>query len=185
MRDSSSSSDLISTDRLWLRRWRDSDLESFATMNQDAAVMRYFPRTFTAQESAEMIDRMEAFFEEHGYGRYVMELKSTGEFIGFTGISTVSFEPFPGPPVEIGWRLKQSAWGMGYATEAALACLDQAVRVHGLEKVSSFTSLLNTPSERVMQRIGMVRWGEFDHPRVPVDHPLRRHVLYTIALNKH
>lgn len=140
--------------------------------------MEFFPRIFAPEESAAMIERMEAFFEETGYGRYALELKTTGEFIGFAGLSRVTFEPWTWPPIEIGWRLKRSAWGQGYATEAAMACLDQAFGVLGLKEISSFTSLLNLRSERVMQKTGMVRVGEFDHPRIEGGHRLRRHVVY-------
>jgi RimJ/RimL family protein N-acetyltransferase len=166
------------TEHLFLRRWVAADFGPFAEMNQHPAVMEFFPRTLTPEESAAMIQRMESFFDETGYGRYALELRSTGEFIGFTGLSRVTFEPWPWPPVEIGWRLKKTAWGNGYAAEAARVCLDEAFQVYGLKEICSFTSLLNVRSERVMQKLGMVRAGEFDHPRIGVGNPLCRHVAY-------
>jgi RimJ/RimL family protein N-acetyltransferase len=110
----------ISTDRLLLRRWHSADLEPFVQMNQDPVVMEYFPRTLTPEERAALIGRIEAFFDETGFGLYALELRSTGEFIGFTGLSRVPFDPWPWPSIEIGWRLKRAAWGKGYAAEAGM-----------------------------------------------------------------
>jgi RimJ/RimL family protein N-acetyltransferase len=163
-----------------LRRWADNDLEQFALMNQDPEVMRHFPRLYTAEESAAMVARTEACFDRHGYGLFALELKATGEFIGYTGFAKPGFESWFTPCTEIGWRLKKEAWGQGYATEAAGACLDYGFQQLGMEKVFSWTALSNTPSERVMQRIGMTRLGEFDHPLIEAGHPLRRHVLYVL-----
>jgi RimJ/RimL family protein N-acetyltransferase len=173
---------ILSTARLGLRRWAPSDLEPFCQMNQDPEVMRYFPRLYTPEESAGMIKRIDAFFDETGYGLYALELRSTGEFIGYTGFSRPSFEHWFTPCTEIGWRLKQDAWGRGYATEAALACMDHGFRTLELNEVYSFTAVLNTRSEKVMQKIAMIRLGEFDHPKVEAGHPLQRHVLYRKTL---
>ena len=112
-----------------------------------------------------------------------MEVKDTGEFIGFTGLNVPTFEaPFL-PGVEIGWRLAKGAWGNGYATEAARAALAYAFGPAGLDEIVSFTATTNLPSQRVMQRIGMVHdeAGDFDHPRIEDGHRLQRHVLYRIT----
>ena len=76
--------------------------------------------------------------------------------------------------------MKRDAWGQGYATEAARACLDYGFSQLGMQKIYSWTALSNTPSERVMQKIGMERVGEFDHPMIEAGHPLQRHVLYVL-----
>lgn len=182
MQASSSAPFLISTARLGLRRWAPADLEPFIEMNRDPAVMRYFPRLTTPEESAAMAKRIDAFFDEHGYGLYALELKTTGEFIGFTGFSRPSFESWFTPCTEIGWRLRKQAWNKGYATEAAKACLDHARNHLLLPEIYSFTALLNAPSEKVMQKIGMTLVGEFDHPKIEPGHPIRPHVLYRIRL---
>jgi RimJ/RimL family protein N-acetyltransferase len=178
---SQSSSYILSTPRLGLRKWIDSDLEPFVRMNEDPEVMRYFPRPMTAEESKVFISRIEKFFHEHGYGLFALEVKATGEFIGYTGFAEPRFEAWFTPCTEIGWRLKREAWRHGYATEAARACLDYGFQTLGLDRVYSFTALSNTPSERVMQKIGMRRVGEFDHPMIADGHPLRRHVLYVLG----
>jgi ribosomal-protein-alanine N-acetyltransferase len=150
-------------------------------MNQDPMVMRYFPRLATPEESGAMVKLINAFFDEHGYGLFAIELKATGDFIGYTGFTQPGFESWFTPCTEIGWRLRKEFWGQGYATEAAKACLECGFGQFGLKEIYSFTAVLNTPSERVMQRIGMTKVGEFDYPKVEEGHPLRKHVLYKIG----
>lgn len=91
-----------------------------------------------------------------------------------------TFEAHFTPCVEIGWRLARDVWGQGYATEAARAVLDHAFAALALDEVVSLTVLANLPSRAVMERIGMTRSpaDDFDHPRLPPGHVLRRHVLY-------
>ena len=84
--------------------------------------------------------------------------------------------------VEKGWRLVRSAWGRGYATEAARAALAFGFERAGLEEIVSFTVPGNGPSWAVMERLGMARdpADDFDHPAIAAGHPLRRHVLYRL-----
>lgn len=172
----------LTTDRLLLRQWRDSDREPFAALNADPAVMEHFPALQTREQSDTLIDRNIPELDGRGWGLWALEVKDTGEFIGFTGLNVPTFEaPFL-PGVEIGWRLAKGAWGNGYASEAARAALAYAFGPAGLDEIVSFTATTNLPSQRVMQRIGMVHdeAGDFDHPRVEEGHRLRRHVLYRI-----
>ena len=85
------------------------------------------------------------------------------EFIGFIGLMNQTYESHFTPCVDIGWRLRRSAWGQGYATEGALACLHFAQESLSLSEVVSVASVSNKASERVMQKIGMTKVGEFDH----------------------
>ena len=173
----------LTTDRLLLRQWRDSDREPFAALNADPAVMEHFPALQTREQSDALIDRNLPELDGRGWGLWAMEVKDTGEFIGFTGLNVPTFEaPFL-PGVEIGWRLAKGAWGNGYATEAARAALAYAFGPAGLDEIVSFTATTNLPSQRVMQRIGMVHdeAGDFDHPRIEDGHRLQRHVLYRIT----
>ena len=172
---------IIATERLILRKWKESDVRPFAEMNADPEVMRYFPNTFSEVETRSMVQRIQSLFDRKGYGLFAVEHKATGQFIGFTGLSIPTFESFFTPCVEIGWRYKKEAWGKGYATEAASACLTYGFETLQLQKIVSFTSPLNVNSEKLMRRIGMKYSGDFDHPLIPKDHRLCRHVLYEIT----
>jgi ribosomal-protein-alanine N-acetyltransferase len=163
----------LRTERLLLRQWCDSDREPFAALNADPQTMRFFPSTFTRAESDAQVDRFAAHLDEHGYGLWAVEVD--GAFAGFTGVCWAEGFDFS-PALEIGWRFDKALWGHGYATEAARAALEMGLREAG--EVVSFTAVQNEPSWRVMERLGMHRVREFEHPRVPFDSPLRRHVLY-------
>lgn len=173
----------LTTDRLLLRQWQDSDYEPFAALNADPAVMEHFPAPMTREASDGFVDRIRADLDRRGFGLWALEVRETGEFIGFTGLSVPSFEAHFTPAVEVGWRLSKGAWGNGYATEAALASLSYGFGPAGLEEIVSFTATPNIPSQRVMQRIGMTHdeAGDFDHPRLEPGHRLERHVLYRIT----
>ncbi|GAA1585630.1 MULTISPECIES: GNAT family N-acetyltransferase [Kribbella] len=172
----------LTTDRLLLRNWRDSDRDPYAALNADPAVMEHFPAPQTREQSDDLIDRNRPLIDERGWGLWAVEVRETGEFIGFTGLSVPRFDAHFMPAVEIGWRLAQGAWGNGYASEAARAALAYGFGPGGLDEVVSFTATTNVPSQRVMQRIGMVHdeAGDFDHPRIEDGHRLKRHVFYRI-----
>ena len=169
------------TSRLILRSWRPEDLPRFIAMNRDVRVMKYFPALLTEAESVAFYGRIQEEFERNGWGLYAVELKATEEFIGYVGLHEIGFEADFTPGVEIGWRLAADFHNQGYATEAAKAVLTLA-ESHGLKGLYSFTAGINKPSERVMQKIGMEKIGVFDHPKLTVDSPLRRHVLYKILI---
>ncbi|WP_037559233.1 GNAT family N-acetyltransferase [Spirillospora albida] len=171
------------TQRLLLRQWRDTDREPFAAMNADPHVMEHFPAPLSRTDSDALADRAAAAIERDGWGLWALEIIETGAFIGFTGLNVPAYDaPFM-PATEIGWRLARTAWGHGYATEAARAALAYAFGELALEEVVSFTTTGNHRSRAVMERIGMTRdpRDDFDHPLLPEGHPLRRHVLYRIT----
>ncbi|MDN5709992.1 MAG: GNAT family N-acetyltransferase [Planococcus sp. (in: firmicutes)] len=155
-----------------------SDRTPFAALNANPNVMEFFPKTLSCAESDALVDRIETHFEEKGYGLWAVERKEDKAFIGFIGLLDVNFDIGIEDATEIGWRLDQQFWKKGYATEGAKACLTYAFNELGKKEIYSFTSMINTPSETVMNRIGMEKAGEFDHPRVPEGSPLRKHVLY-------
>jgi ribosomal-protein-alanine N-acetyltransferase len=173
----------LTTMRLRLRRWRVGDAAEFAAMNADPHVMEHFPAPLSRAESAFMLEQIEAGFERNGFGIWALEVAASGAFIGFTGLSVVPFAAHFTPAVEVGWRLAEPAWGHGYATEAARAALSYGFGPAGLAEIVSFTAVSNTRSAGVMRRLGMHRddSGDFDHPLLEHDHPLRRHVLYRLA----
>lgn len=149
-------------------------------MNADLAVMEFFPEPLTRQQSDDLIEKIEAGFEVNGYGLWAVELLATGEFVGFTGLAVPELEAHFTPAVEVGWRLARSAWGHGYATEAAQAALRFGFERVGLVEVVSFASAGNARSRAVMERLGMTHdpADDFDHSSLPAGDPLRRHVLY-------
>jgi ribosomal-protein-alanine N-acetyltransferase len=167
---------------LLLRGWREDDRAPFAALNADPEVMQHFPATLSRAESDALVDRIDAMFAEHGFGLWAVEVRASGEFIGFVGLAAWDFEAHFTPAVEVGWRLARSSWGHGYATEAAREAVTFGFDEAGLDEIVSFTSPGNTRSRAVMERLGMTRdpADDFDHPRLPVGHPLRRHVLYRL-----
>jgi RimJ/RimL family protein N-acetyltransferase len=173
----------LSTARLLLRRWRETDHAPFAVLNADPMVMEYFPDRLTRTESDDMIARIEVGFATRGYGLWALEVRATGEFVGFTGLAVPSFNAHFTPAVEVGWRLARSAWGQGYATEAGLASVAFGFRDAGLDEIVSFTSAVNVRSRAVMERIGMTHdpADDFDHPELDETDLLRPHVLYRIS----
>lgn len=159
----------LRTARVLLRGWTDDDLEPFAAMCADPVVMAHFPATLTRAESETTVARVRAHFAEHGYGLWAVEVD--GVFAGWTGLQWS--EVTGTRELEIGWRLAHDFWGRGLATEAAGAAL-----AYGLEQVCRVVSVTNERSWRLMERIGMRREREFDHPRPDLPERLRRHVLY-------
>jgi len=174
--------EVIETERLLLRPWKDADLDAFAEMNSDPRVAEHFLSTSSREQSRASMARIRAHFDRHGYGFWAVEVKGGDSFIGFVGLGTVPFDAHFTPAVEIGWRLAHPSWGHGYASEAARASLRFAFLQLGLDEVVSFTVAANHRSRAVMERIGMHRAAvdDFDHPRIPEGHPLRRHLLYRL-----
>jgi RimJ/RimL family protein N-acetyltransferase len=173
---------VIRTERLLLRRWRQSDREPFAKMNADPRVMEFMPALLSRQESDALADRIEAHFAEHGFAQLAAELRAEGTFIGFIGLSIPKFSaPFT-PCVEIGWRLAADYQGRGLATEGATAVVRDAFEQLGLEELVSFTVPGNLRSRHVMEKLGMTHdpADDFEHPNLPSGHPMRRHVLYRL-----
>jgi RimJ/RimL family protein N-acetyltransferase len=170
------------TERLRLRGWQEADLAPFAALNADPEVMEFMAGSLDREASDALVARIETGWAENEFGLWAVERRSDGRFIGFVGLSRPSFEAHFTPAVEVGWRLARDAWGHGYATEAARVALDFGFERVGLEEIVSFTVPANTRSRRVMERLGMVRdpADDFDHPRLPDGHPLRRHVLYRL-----
>jgi RimJ/RimL family protein N-acetyltransferase len=172
--------DRIRTARLIMRRWRDDDRAPFAVMNADPEVMRYFPATLDRAASDASVDRIEELFDLQGFGLWVLELASTGEFIGFTGLNPMPAGVPGAGGMEVGWRLMKQAWHQGYATEAAGAAIEVGFGGAGLDQIWSMTAVLNEPSQAVMRRLGMTPYIWFGHPKIEAGHPLRPHILYRL-----
>lgn len=177
---------IITTDRLILRRWRFSDLESFAELNSCEHVCEFLPKILIKQESDILAQKIINHFDKYGFGLFAVENKDDGNFMGFTGLNTPAFDAHFMPAIEIGWRLSYKYWGCGFATEAAIAVRDYAFKELNLNEIVSFTTEQNIRSRRVMEKIGMTYnpREDFDHPVLSKNHPLRRHVLYRIGCSR-
>jgi len=175
---------LAETDRLILRNWEERDRDLFQEINSDETVMAFFPMRRTREESDALFDMIRTMIAETGYGFPAVELKESGEVIGFTGLNKLySADIKPEGTPEIGWRMATPHWGKGYATEAARAMIALAFNERGHDQIVSFAVADNHRSTAVMERLGMKRDrdGDFDHPSVPDSHPhLKRHVLYRL-----
>jgi RimJ/RimL family protein N-acetyltransferase len=168
----------LRTDRLVLRRWRDSDLAPWAAMNADPEVREHLGAPLTREQSDASVARFEAAFDRRGYGWWAVEVRSTSEFVGFAGLDDVD-EGMPFTGVETGWQLARPAWGHGYATEAARTVLVHGFDVLTLREILAVTTAANLRSRAVTRRIGMTRdpADDFDDPAAP-EGPLRPNVLY-------
>ena len=170
------------TPRLRLRQWRAADREPFAALNADPEVMEFFPATLDRAASDRAIDNWQAQIAERSWGLWAAEIRDTGQFIGFVGLTIPRYAlPFC-PCVEVGWRLARRFWGQGFATEAARGALGVGFGTLELVEIVSYTALANLRSRAVMERIGMRNMQQdFEHPAVPENHPLRLHCLYRIT----
>lgn len=170
----------LETARLVLRRWRESDVSPMAAINADPQVMQWIgdgqPRSLESTKAA--IARCERQWDEFGYGWFAVEIRSTGELTGFTGLAIPDDIPAVMPAVEIGWRLGRQYWGQGFATEAARAALRFAFLDREMIHVVGIHQVENHASERVMQKLGMRPVGESVEP--PLDHPVRIHAITRI-----
>ncbi len=171
---------MINTPRLILRPWRKDDLPLFAEQNADPIVMRFLGGVLTRAESDAYVERAEKHLAETGFCKWAVEAPGIASFIGAVGLTRVKFEASFTPAVEVAWRLHRRYWGYGYATEAAQAAVEDGFMRVGLKEIVAVSALDNRASTRVMERLGMTRTIEFDHPLVPEDSPLRRHVLYRL-----
>lgn len=170
----------LRTERLILRRWKDSDLAPWAAMNADPEVREHLGAVLTREQSEASVAAFEQDFEARGYGWFAVEVAATGEFIGFAGLDDVE-EHMPFTGVEIGWRLARAAWGHGYATEAARAVLAFGFEQLGLKEILALTTATNLRSQAVMERLGMTRnpAEDYEDPTEP-EGPLRHGVVYRI-----
>jgi RimJ/RimL family protein N-acetyltransferase len=173
---------VIETERLRLRNWRDEDIEPFIRHTNTPAVMRWLGGVKPAEEHRQIIrDRILRWQEDRGFTFWVVERKADGESLGFCGLKLADQ---PGSPIEgdyeIGWRLREDAWGQGYAREAATASLTHAFEMLGAPHVVAITYQQNEASWRLMERLGMTRRPDlaYDDPRFPELNPT---IVYSIA----
>ncbi len=146
----------LTTTRLRLRNWRDSDRQPFAVLNAHPEVMHDLGGPVDRAASDFKLDHYAAAYEKHGFCRWLME-EHDGTFVGYAGVMPRNGDHPLGFHHEIGWRLTRDAWGKGYATEAARAALEDVFSRIGLTEVLAYTGPGNLRSQAVMSRLGLHR----------------------------
>ena len=169
---------LFTSERLGLRNWQEADIPVLAEMNSDPVVMEFFPGLQDHQQTIQFVRKMQKQFEEKGYCYFAVDRLDREECIGFIGLSDQDYKADFTPCVDIGWRLKQSAWHHGYATEGAKKCLEYGFSEIGLKKIFAVAPKINTRSEHIMKSIGMHKLSEFNHPALHEDTRLNPCILY-------
>jgi RimJ/RimL family protein N-acetyltransferase len=171
----------IETERLVLRDWRDGDLPRFLAGTNTPPVMRWLGGVMDETLQQGLLGRVEACRAANGFCFWIVERKRDGEVLGFCGLKRADA---PGSSVtgamEIGWRLREDAWGQGYAKEAASAALDAAFDRFGAEEVVALTVEGNAASWGLMKRLGMRRREELDYADTRFEPPVRDHIVYSI-----
>jgi RimJ/RimL family protein N-acetyltransferase len=169
---------VIQSERLGLRNWKEEDEQPFAQMCADPEVMKHFSKPLTEEESKALIGRLQTHFDKHGYCYFAVDILETSEFIGFIGLVNQTWESDFTPCVDIGWRLKRAAWGKGYASEGAKACLEAAFTKFNINEVLAFATDTNIASQKVMEKIGMKQIGMVQHPNIKSDPRFKHCVVY-------
>ena len=170
----------LETERLTLRRWRPEDRGPFAAMSADPAVMVWLGGVLDRDHAAAYMARSEAAFDSIGMGRFAIERKADGAFLGSAGLMPgrdhIPFAPY----IDIGWRLAPAFQGQGYATEAARAVAEDGFARLGLSEIFAVTAVTNRASRAVMRRIGFIHHPglDFENTGVPADDPNRASVAY-------
>jgi RimJ/RimL family protein N-acetyltransferase len=153
------------TSRLDLRRFHAEDLDQLSEVFAHPEVWMYpYGRAFSREETLAFLDSQIRGWSALGFGCWIARRIDDGRVIGYVGLSVPTFLPAILPAVEVGWRFAPSVWGQGYATEGAIAALDEAFVTLGLTSVCSLLQADNRPSARVAERLGMRLLGEVTVP---------------------
>lgn len=163
---------VLLTPRMRLEPLDDRHLDGLHELNRDPEVMRYITgRPDTPDDTRRMIERVKARWAEFGYSWWAFIRQDTGQLIGSGCIQHLNRDP--AGPLETGWRLRQDAWGQGYASEAARHMVGWAFASLQPERVCAVCQPENRASATVMQRLGMTytgvgRWYDMDCARYDV-----------------
>ena len=170
------------TERLILRDWEEADARAFYDVMNTPPVMRHLGGVQTHEEWLQAFERIRGFTRDFGHTFWIVEDKASGELLGFCGLKRVNAPgagDLTGKP-EIGWRLRESAWGRGIAREAATATLDLAFGRFGYGEVIALTIPANVASEGLMKRLGMERREELDFIDTRFGPELNPTIVYSI-----
>ena len=169
------------TARLILRDWRDADWPIFWELTNTPAVMRWLGGVQDAAGRGAGEARIEGYRRDHGHTFWVVERKDDGALLGFCGLKRSNQAGGPQGMMEIGWRLREDAWGLGYAREAATAALAIAFEQFGADEVIALTVQGNTGSWGLMLRLGMERRDDLDFDNADFDPENPRIIAYAIT----
>ena len=161
------------TERLRLRTWDPQNLDEFVRVTNTPAVMRWLGGVWTREAHEAGYQRIQGYQRDHGHSLWLVERRADGELLGFCGLKRVNS---PGAEAiagefEVGWRLREDAWGQGFAKEAAIASLDLAFGRFGADRVVALTVAGNASSVGLMRRLGMVRRPDLDFVDPRYAHP--------------
>lgn len=173
------------TERLRLRTWDPEDERRFYDIMNVPAVMRWLGGLQTPEEWNAAYQRLRDYERDFGFTFWIVERRSDGEILGFCGLKRANApggEAIAGE-VEIGWRLREDAWGQGYAKESAIASLDLAFERFAAPQVVALTAEQNVTSQGLMKRLGMRRREDLDYvdTRFPPDSDYNPHVVFSMA----
>ena len=157
------------TERLILRDWREEDWAPFWDATNTEAVMRWLGGVCDADKRAAARARLESYQADHGHTFWVVERKQDDALLGFCGLKRCNQPGGPLGMMEVGWRLREDAWGMGYAKEAATASIDLGLDRFGAADIVALTVQRNTASWGLMQRLGMERREDLDFASADFD----------------
>jgi len=173
------------TSRLRLRTWGEEDKFRFFEIMNTPPVMRWLGGVQTVEEWSQAYARLLNYQRDFGFTFWIVEQKSDARILGFCGLKRTNAPGAPLPiadQVEIGWRLREDAWGLGYAKEAAIASLDLAFERFDAPHVVAVTAAKNSSSRGLMTRLGMTRRKDLDFvdQRFPVDSDVNPQVVFLI-----
>ena len=171
----------LETERLVLRDWRDADWPRFWQATNTPAVMRWLGGVADEAGQAAAQERLLSYRRDHGFTFWALERLADGELLGFCGLKRCNQDGGPIGMVEIGWRLREDAWGQGYAREGAQASLDLAFDHFGAEEVCALTVEGNGASWGLMRRLGMERRVDLDFDNGDFDSESGRVIVYSIG----
>lgn len=171
---------IAETQRLRLRDWDEQARIDFVRHLNTPAVMRWLGGVQDEKAYQAGFERMDGYQRQFGHTFWVVERRQDGELLGFCGLKRVNDQgagDLTGD-FEIGWRLREDAWGQGYAKEAAIASLDLAFGKFGAPHVVALTIEDNEASQGLMRRLGMKRREDLDFDGFDPRLGLERVIVY-------